>query len=77
MAGPERIGQKTDALGLERGGSEFKRPRPDSKTDVRKDVRVRLPLSAPVQGLFGFWRGGQPSHLTTMDPNTRQLGLPA
>ena len=48
-----------------------------SKTDVRKDVRVRLPLSAPVQGLFGFWRGGQPSHLTTMDPNTRQLGLPA
>ncbi len=25
--------------------------------------------------LFGFWRGE--SHLTTIDPSTRQLGLPA
>ena len=31
--------------------------------------------SVALNRLFGFWRGL--AHLTTIDPRTRQLGLPA
>ena len=30
-----------------------------------------------IEWLFGFWRGADGSHRTTIEPNTRQFGLPA
>jgi hypothetical protein len=45
-------------------------------------TRVRIPLglqrnpSSEAMWFFGIWRG-LPAHRTTIEPSTRQFGLPA
>ena len=45
-------------------------------TAGREGVRAMTP-SKPQMWLFGFWRGADSSHRTTIEPSTRQFGLPA